>query len=228
MHYYKIKIMKTDGYLKESVGDVPKELYVESEEPLDERNVLIRASKKFKNMYGAEITLADVEQISEGLWDRMKAHGAGMVNKVKNMATKYDNFKTKRGNNKLMKKAQKNARKEWNKNGQQGDVNAMTNDYISKNGGMKELKSGTDPKAAKVLSIFKSKINKLKKFLADTDNDFREMGINLKTDYPEVFKKWDSVRTWSGTFMRTAEKALGPNAKGIAPEKRTGGTKNKV
>lgn len=111
MHYYKIKIMKTDGYLKESVGDVPKELYVESEEPLDERNVLIRASKKFKNMYGAEITLADVEQISEGLWDRMKAHGAGMVNKVKNMATKYDNFKTKRGNNKLMKKAQKNARR---------------------------------------------------------------------------------------------------------------------
>ena len=79
MHYYKIKIMKTSGYLNESAGKAPKVLYVESKEALSERQALIRASKKYKGMYGAEIRIADVEQISEGVWDAVKGIGSGIV-----------------------------------------------------------------------------------------------------------------------------------------------------
>lgn len=77
MHYYKIKIMKTSGYLNESAGKAPKVLYVESKEALSERQALIRVSKKYKDMYGAEIRVADVEQVSEGLGDWWQGKKAG-------------------------------------------------------------------------------------------------------------------------------------------------------
>lgn len=103
MHYYKIKIMKTSGYLNESAGKAPKILYVESKEALNERQALIRASKKYKGMYGAEIRIADVEQISEGVWDSLKGFGSGVANMGKGLKNDYIEGRNKSRMNGIVK-----------------------------------------------------------------------------------------------------------------------------
>lgn len=79
MHYYKIEIVETEGRLNESNGPAPAVVYLESNKCLSERQALICASKKYKNMYGAKIVMADVEQISEGVWDSIKGAAAGVA-----------------------------------------------------------------------------------------------------------------------------------------------------
>lgn len=84
MHYYKIEIIETEGRLNESNGPAPAVVYLESNKCLSERQALICASKKYKNAYGAKIVVADVEQISEGVWDSIKgaASGLGAIGKA--------------------------------------------------------------------------------------------------------------------------------------------------
>lgn len=78
MHYYKIEIIETEGRLNESNGPAPAVVYLESNKCLSERQALICASKKYKNMYGTKIVVADVEQISEGVWDSIKGAASGL------------------------------------------------------------------------------------------------------------------------------------------------------
>lgn len=79
MHYYKIEIVETEGRLNESNGPAPAVVYLESNKCLNERQALVCASKKYKNAYGAKIVVADVEQISEGVWDSIKGAAAGVA-----------------------------------------------------------------------------------------------------------------------------------------------------
>lgn len=95
--------MKTSGYLNESAGKAPKILYVESKEALSERQALIRASKKYKGMYGAEIRVADVEQISESMWDAVKGFGSGVMNMGKGLKNNYIEGRNKSRMNSIVK-----------------------------------------------------------------------------------------------------------------------------
>lgn len=205
MYYYKIKIVKTSGMLNESANKAPRTLYVEAREPLTERQALIRASKKYKNTYGPEIILADVEQISEGVWDRMKAGAAGLTNKVKtgvkNLGIGAKNAATAAGNLGRAGKALTN----YAMTGDKSHINNFKPNEM-------QAKEQADPQSAKLASLLQSKVVKINKLIKDFDTDVQKMGIQLP---PQLKKRWSNAKSMLGTtFVNDIKKFLapGPNA----------------
>lgn len=70
MYTYKIKVLKTSGFLKESADDMPKVLTYKSAKKLNEHAVFNKAASYIRKNYGVILEMADVEGDNTSQYDQ--------------------------------------------------------------------------------------------------------------------------------------------------------------
>lgn len=81
MYTYKIKVLKTSGFLKESAGNIPKILTYKSAKNLNEQMVFNKALKYIRKNYGVILEMAGVNSV-DAIDIRTKKKIKRIVNKI--------------------------------------------------------------------------------------------------------------------------------------------------
>lgn len=204
MCIYSFKITSASTkMLKESTANIPMSFYVECKNDETEQQCFDKISRKFRQKYGVVIESADVEQISEGMWDRLKAKTAGAIGAAKqagkNAVAGAKNFAKTTGDVIKGGKAMANA-----KSGETVSVKASDKEEY---GNIEDANN-----KAKVLSILKSKLAKLNKFISDVDTDIEKLGIKLpeekkygKNNDMSIARRWSNLKSMGKTFAKDVE-----------------------
>ena len=72
MYTYKIKIMKTSGFMNESARNMPRVLTYKSSVKLNERAVFNKALKHIRSKYGVVLEMADIKEGAASIDPRTK------------------------------------------------------------------------------------------------------------------------------------------------------------